>query len=79
MGGSIFKLLIGFGGSFPDKSFMVSQFIIHDDSVMGKNVTSINSKHQSYLHDCRDGMLSTSEPSLACRRYFFSLFKQEIF
>ena len=79
-GGSIFKVLIGFGESFPDKSFMVGQFIIHESrTVMGKNVTSINSKHQSYLHDCREGMLSTSEPSLACRRYFFLLFKQEIF
>ena len=24
-GGSIFKVLIGFGGSFPDKSFLVGQ------------------------------------------------------
>ena len=29
-GGSIFKVLIGLGGSFPDKSFLVGQFIIHE-------------------------------------------------
>ena len=44
------------------------------------NVTSVNSKHQSYLHDCRDSMWSTSESSLACRTFnMFSCFSGERF
>ena len=80
-----FQVLIGFGGHFQIRVFWWVSLLFmkveqgSDVQELKLNVTSVNSKHQSYLHNCREGMWSTSEPSLACRRYFFSFFRQEIF
>ena len=80
-----FQVLIGFGGHFQIRVFWWVSLLFmkveqgSDGQELKLNVTSVNSKHQSYLHNCREGMWSTSEPSLACRRYFFLFFRQEIF
>ena len=77
-----FQVLIGFGGHFQIRVFWWVSLLFmkveqgSDVQELKLNVTSVNSKHQSYLHNCIEGMWSTSEPSLACRRYFFSFFRQ---